>query len=184
MPVQDTANVKLGVCKVEYDGNDLGYTKGGVEVTVETETYEATVDQFGNTPIAEKITGRMVEATVPLAETTLENLVAIMPGSNLVTDGTDATIQKVDVTTSVGTNLLDEAKKLVLRPIENTTDYNTSLASDDSSDDFVIPKAATPGSLTFAYRLDEERIYNCTFKGYPDPSTKILFTVGDESATA
>ncbi len=36
----NTENVKLGPCKITYDGVDLGYTKGGVEVTVETSTYE------------------------------------------------------------------------------------------------------------------------------------------------
>lgn len=84
-------NVKLGVCAVLYDGVNLGFTKGGVEVEVTTATHEVTVDQFGSTPIGELITGRTVAATVPLAETTLENLVAIMPGSQLITDGVKAT---------------------------------------------------------------------------------------------
>lgn len=83
-------NVKLGVCNVLFDGVDLGYTKGGVEVEVQTTTHEITVDQHGTTPLAELITGRTVSATVPLAETTLENLVAIMPGAEIVTDGVKA----------------------------------------------------------------------------------------------
>lgn len=87
----DTKNVKLGVCNVLFDGIDLGFTKGGVEVSVETSTHEVTVDQFGETPIDEIITGRKVAANVPLAETTLDNLVAIMPGSELVSDGAKAT---------------------------------------------------------------------------------------------
>lgn len=86
-----TENVKLGVCSVLFDGVNLGFTKGGVEVEVATTTKEVTVDQFGSTPISELVTGRTVTATVPLAETTLENLVKIMPGSTLVTDGTKAT---------------------------------------------------------------------------------------------
>lgn len=85
-----TENVKLGVCNVLFDGVDLGYTKGGVEVEVSTSTHEVTVDQFGDTPIGELITGRKVTVKVPLAETTLDNLVAIMPGSELITDGTKA----------------------------------------------------------------------------------------------
>lgn len=85
-----TENVKLGVCSVIFDGINLGYTKGGVEVEVTTNTHEVTVDQFGDTPIGEIITGRMVSATVPLAETTLENLVATMPGSTLISDGVKA----------------------------------------------------------------------------------------------
>jgi hypothetical protein len=30
-------NIKLGACKVSFGGQDLGYTKGGVEVEVSTE---------------------------------------------------------------------------------------------------------------------------------------------------
>ena len=83
----DTKNVKLGVCKVIYDGVDLGYTSGGVEVTVATQTHQVLVDQFGKTPINEYIMGRTVEAKCPLAETTIENMVAIMPGATLSTVG-------------------------------------------------------------------------------------------------
>lgn len=82
-----TKNVKLGVCKVILDGNDLGYTQGGVEVTVKTDTHKVNVDQFGKTTINEIIMGREVTAKTPLAETTLENLVAIMPGASLTTVG-------------------------------------------------------------------------------------------------
>lgn len=85
-----TENVKLGVCNVLFDGVDLGFTKGGVEVEVATSTKEVMVDQMGETPIDEIIMGRTVSATVPLAETTLENLVAIMPGSELISDGVQA----------------------------------------------------------------------------------------------
>lgn len=85
-----TENVKLGVCNVLFDGVDLGFTKGGVEVEVSTSTKEITVDQMGETPIGEIIMGRTVSATVPLAETTLDNLVAIMPGSELISDGSKA----------------------------------------------------------------------------------------------
>lgn len=80
-------NVKLGTCNIFFDGKDLGLTKGGVEVEVATSTHEVNVDQHGTTPIGEIITGRTVSVTAPLAETTLDNLLAIMPGSQLVTDG-------------------------------------------------------------------------------------------------
>jgi hypothetical protein len=95
-----TENVKLGVCSVLFDGADLGYTKGGVEVEVSTSTHEVTVDQFGDTPIGELITGRMVKATVPLAEATLDNLVATMPGSTLISDGSKASGSVTFVTTA------------------------------------------------------------------------------------
>ena len=50
----------VGITQIahSFGGVDLGFTKGGVEVTVETETHEVTVDQMGETPINEYITSR------------------------------------------------------------------------------------------------------------------------------
>lgn len=277
----DTKNVKVGVCKIFFDGIDLGYTKGGVEVEVSTETYKVEVDQFGKSPISETIMARSVKAKVPMAETTIENMVRIMPGATLVqaggakatgtitiatnpannetivvngitftfktvavgahdvligadaaasavnlraklqastasaistaeytgataattvtyndfglagnaftlvtgtagvkvtmsgavlTGGVDSTSKRVDVTDGVGTNLLLIAKELRLHPQGN--------AEDDLSDDFVIPLAATGGQVNFAYKLEEERVFNCEFSGYPDPATRRLYYVG------
>ena len=275
-----TKNVKLGVCKALFGGVDLGYTQGGVEVTVQTETHKTTVDQFGKTAINEYILGRNVTVKVPLAETTLDNMVAIMPGATLTTDGVqatgsltvatnptagqnilvngktftfkaaaggpfdvmlgasvaataanlasvlasstdaainsasytvagaqinvtygargvtgngftlasgtagagitvsgatlsggiDASFARVDVVTGIGLDLLTMAKELRLHP-KNKPDT-------DKSDDFVIPLAATAGSLKFAYKLENERIYDCEFTGYPDANTNRLFYIG------
>lgn len=271
-----TENVKLGVCSVLFDGVNLGFTKGGVEVEVATTTHEVKVDQFGETPISELVTGRTVSASVPLAETTLENLVQIMPGSTLVTDGvkgtgtitlstgapvagdsvtiagqtftfranpavhgdvkigtgagaaaiaasaanlaeaikgsdigyvavaaagvvtvtakatgtgwngpialafatpanavktdisggTEATSARVVVSTAININLLSVAKTLVLRP-----------RGTFGEDDFIIHRAACPGALSFAYSVENERVYQAAFKGYA-LSNGNLFTVG------
>ena len=95
--MSDTKNVKLGVCKVFYDGKDLGYTQGGVSVTVKTETHAVNVDQFGKTKINELVMSRDVSAKVPLAETTLENLVTVMPGSSLSIVGGAAATGKLTI---------------------------------------------------------------------------------------
>jgi len=278
----DTSNVKLGVCKITFGGVDLGYTKGGVEVEVTTDTHPVTVDQFGESIVNEYITKRDVKVKAPLAETTLDNLVNIMPGATLVTDGAKAagtvdfgvtnasaddtitingvvftfkavpsaiteigiganvaatlalvlavlqastntsvasaaftsdlsailtatyktygtdgnayalaasvatasgalltggvapTTQRVDVENGIGTNLLSTAKALLLHPIE--------LPEADESEDLFIPLAATAGAMNFAYKHDEERVYNVEFNGYPDPVTEILFKLGDSAA--
>lgn len=165
-------NVKLGVCRVLFDGVDLGFTKGGVEVSVATETHEVQVDQAGQTPINEYIMGRTVTVKAPLAETTLENLVAIMPGAKLVTDGTSQA-KRVDVALGVGVSLLDSAKTLTLHPV--------ALPEADKSEDFTVFKAATAGALDFAYKLDDERVFSCEFKGYPNEDN-LLFAFGDPLA--
>ncbi|WP_202074543.1 hypothetical protein [Parasutterella muris] len=173
----NTKNVKLGVCRVYFGDKeeDLGYTKGGVDVSIATETHEVTVDQLGNTPINEYITARTAEVTVPLAETTLENAVKIMPGAQLLTDAEDTTKRYVDVPTGTGLSLMDYAQRLRLHPIAN--------ADDNREDDLIIYRAATPGQMDYSYNLDEERIFSCTFKAYPDEEGK-LFAMGDVTAMA
>lgn len=284
--MSDSKNVKLGVCQVIFDGRNLGYTKGGVEVTVQTQTHEVMVDQHGQTAVNEYIMGRKVKVKCPLAETTLQNLVQIMPGATLVetggvkasatitvatnptagttiiiggvtitfkvaagagknevkigaaaTDtatnlaafltsaqdsifaglsasaaaavvtvtsdivgeygnsvavtagtagasvtlsgaslsgGVDTAPARVDVPTGVGISLLDFAKKLVLHPI--------SKGPTDSSEDFTLFKAATAGALNYAYKIDQERVFDCEFTGYPDSVTGKVFSVGDPAA--
>lgn len=287
--MSNTNNVKLGVCKVFFGGVDLGFTQGGVDVEVKTDTHAVNVDQFGKSPINEVILGRTVSVKVPLAETTLDNLVRIMPGASIITSGavkasgtvtftgpctigdtvtlngivytavaagspltqtanqfplgTTAALQaaafaavinadenstqsaiatanagvvtltadnfdsvfysynaytmtksstivtlsgatlaggvvasktSVSVPTAVGTSLLAIAQQLVLHPQSN--------ADTNLNDDFVIPLAATAGALQFAYQLEKERIYNVSFMGYPNPTTGLLFMVGDPSA--
>ena len=260
-----TENVKLGVCSVSFNGTDLGFTKGGVEVEVSTDTHKVTVDQFGESEVNEIIMKRSVMARVPMAETTLENLIQIMPGATLIdsgtkqvvtideaspvsnqaygvsigsstysytsdsdaleseitlglaavinadskrvmnADGTGASLtltalvsgvtnvvavsggalasvetisavvgaKRVDVNNSIGTDLLSISKMLVLHPTEN--------AIGDESEDFTIYRAATAGAMSFSYKVDEERVFNIEFTGYPDALGK-LFAIGDSAA--
>jgi hypothetical protein len=171
-----TENVKIGVCRVYYGGVDLGYTKGGVSVSANTDTYEVKVDQFGESPISENITARSVTVTVPMAETTIDNLVSIMPGATK--KGT--TDVYVEVETAIGTNLLTLSKELRLRPLAMADDTDVTagvLTAGDNSEDFVVHKAGTGGALEFAYNHDSERVFNVTFKGYPN-EYGVLFSYG------
>lgn len=271
--LSDTKNVKLGVCELLYGGIDLGLTKGGVEVSVTTETHKVEVDQFGKTPINELIMGRSVVVKAPLAETTLENAVRVLPGATLVDSGTaqvttvDITVvgaatqtdtitingtaysfvsdanptegeialglvaainadadcplaasttatavsavatvvltakikgvaitvavsanlsavlttphvvgaKRVDVTTGIGTDLLSIAKPLVLHPVGKPRS--------DKSEDFTVYLAATAGAISFAYQLEQERIFSVEFNGYPDVANgNKLFAIGDPAA--
>lgn len=165
-------NVQLGTCSVTFDTADLGLTKGGVEVSVSTMTYKISVDQFGATEINEYITGRTCSVKVPMAETDLTLLAKVIPDSVLVSGAAE----KLTVKTSTGKSLRSFAGELVLHPI--------ALASTEKNQDFVVPIAAPKGEMTFAFKLDEERIYNVEFQGYPDLATDILYVIGDPAATA
>lgn len=176
LSTSDTKNVKLGVCNVAFGGEDLGLTKGGVTVEVQTSTHKVNVDQFGQTEVNEYINGRMVKVRVPLAESTLDRLEAVIPGSELVVDGVDPDVMRLDVSYGNGVSLLDIAQELVCHPRDN--------APGDKSEDFVVPLAATAGAFSFAYKIDEERVYEVEFTGYVDKETGKLFHVGDADATA
>lgn len=281
----NTTNVRLGTCSVRYKGVDLGYTMGGVEVEVTTNTHETKVDQFGDVVANEFIQGRNIMVRVPMAEVTLYNMVRIMPGASLVstdgaqasgtltvtsnpaaaetvtvngqaitfvvsgadpynnevnigatlaetaeniadlitqaadgdfanlsasasgavvtitynlfgtagnsvglvdgtagditvsgatlTGGADASDVHVAVATGIGISLLDIAGELLLHPI--------ALPDSDRTEDLVIPLAATAGAMTFAYKYDEERVFNAEFKGYP-AADGTLFLYGDKLA--
>jgi hypothetical protein len=182
-----TENLRLGTCKVlyedpngdiDYNGTgvmmtDMGLTIGGVDCEVTTDTRQTKVDQFGETIVDETIIGRNIKVTVPLAETTLENMVALIPGATLITDGTEPTKRYVEVKTGVGTSLIQTARQLVLHPV--------GLLDDDYSEDVVIPKASAPGAMNFAYKTDQERVFNSDFSGYPT-AEGVLFQYGDVTA--
>ncbi|WP_425888199.1 hypothetical protein [Aeromonas caviae] len=169
--MSDTKNIRLGTCKVFFNDQDLGLTIGGVELEVTTSTHETKVDQFGETVVEEIITGRNVKVTVPLGETTLENMVRIMPGAKLVTDATDPTKKRVDVSVATGQSLLSTAKALRLHPV--------ALPDTNKSEDVIIPKAGTAGAVKFSYKNDQERVYNVEFKAYPDTTTGLLLSFGN-----
>ncbi|KJZ17415.1 hypothetical protein TW86_03945 [Halomonas sp. S2151] len=143
-------NIKLGACNGTFKGTQLGLTKGGVEVSVETTTHPVTVDQHGETVIEEFITKRSFKVTVPLAETTIELMGLALPGSD-VQDG------QLVIKDGVGTSLLDGAGELSLAPVSGGNDEPVRF-----------PKANTAGNFSFAYRHNEERVYNIEFTIYPD----------------
>jgi hypothetical protein len=117
-----------------------------------------------------------VVVKVPLAETTVENMAKVMPGATLVKDGVDPTKMHVVISTGVGIDLLELAKELRLRPLDKDNKVPV-----DRSDDFIVPRAATPGALDFKYELENERIFSCEFSGYADEDSNIA-CFGDDEA--
>ena len=163
-------NVKLGSCNVMFGTTDLGLTKGGVKVSISTQTKTITVDQFGQTIMNEYIMGRSGTVSVPMAESDLTKLAAVIPGATLVT-GTPTTKLKLKIPTAVGTSLVTTALPLVLHP--------TALASTDVSQDVTIPLANVTANITFEYQAENERIYSVEFTMFPDPTSGLMLTIGD-----
>lgn len=286
----DPNNIRLGPCRVRWGGVDLGLTKGGVDIETKTDTRMVQVDQFGDTPIDEYITGRTLTVKVPFAEMDMDSVYAMLkqsvtslvddgvkatgnisftanptasttitvngrqfkfvtaptgragpgglnadeialgattgatltnaaivinassdPKVNAVTaaysssggdkltftakqsgtagnsitlaasagptvtamsGGTAGTHKRVEIFNGVGSSLLQTAAELVLHP-----QYKPD---NDFTEDFIIPLANTAGNFTFSYKLNEERVFNLTFTGYPNPSTGLLAQYGNK----
>lgn len=167
-------NIKLGAAGVMWGADDLGYTKGGISVSITTATKEVTVDQFGPAAVNEYIQGRSITVTVPMAETDLQKMALVIPDATLV--GADAGPRKLVVKNGAGTSLRSYARKLTLHP--------TGVPAAQKNDDLVVLMAAPVGDIEYAFSFEDERVYSVTFKGYPDNETGELFIMGDEAATA
>ena len=163
-------NVKLGVCNVTFNDVALGHTKGGVTVSYEPTYHDVAVDAYGETVVDKRLLGERLVATVPLAEATLANLqVAIPEGS---TAGS-----KLTIGSTVGDSLADEAKVLVLHPVENEI---SNLA-----DDVVFHKAVVASTVELPYQNDGERIIEVEFVALLDESKddgNYLGFIGDSTS--
>jgi hypothetical protein len=147
----DVTNVKLGVCNVTYGGTDLGHTRGGCTVTLTPEYVDMTVDQYGNTPFNKALIGEDLRVMIPLAETQVANLKNAFPLGTLA----GASDGRFTLGKDAGDKLLDEAKELVLHPIQNATG--------DLSDDVVIHKAVVDTEIAINYSNEEQTTVEVEF---------------------
>ncbi|MOA13189.1 hypothetical protein D3C78_1332280 [compost metagenome] len=146
-------------------------TIGGINFTTETTYRDQLTDQTGTTPVSKRITGRACSAVIPFAEYQLKIIPKIMAGAELVTSGADS---KVVVKTGVGLNLVDTAKKAVIKPIAKKNDPNFWVT---------MPLAYSETDLSYGYDNDNERITNVTLRSTPD-ANGVVAILGDEEITA
>lgn len=163
------ADVFMGVCSVEYDAVDLGYTQGGVRCSFKADTNEKTVDQE-DAPIDELIIKQTFEVEVPLAEQNLNRFADLFPGATYTTSGTEPNIkEKLVLSGAAGASLLANAKILILKPAGGT------------ANDWVTLHHAIPvPNIEFAYEKDKVRIYNVTFRALKGVNGFVTF--GDTTA--
>jgi len=173
--VADSTKVEMGVCNVEFDGNDLGYTKGFVKVNFAAESLESYVDQ-ADAPLSEVITKQNFEVVVPLAEHDLSRLEDFLPGATYTLDGGTGPAEKLDLSGAAGADLADSAKKLIIKPLDasgqSTTDANKWLT---------VHHAVPVPNLSYAYEKENIRVYEITFRAMVGQNGFVTF--GDETAT-
>jgi hypothetical protein len=174
--VADSAKVEMGVCNVEWDGSDVGYTKGFVKVNFSAESLESYVDQ-ADAPLSEVITKQNFEVVVPLAETDLSRFEDFFPGATYVLDGGVGPAESLEMSGAAGANLADSAKKLIIKPLDangvSTTDANKWLT---------IQHAVAIPNISFAYEKENIRVFEVTFRALVGVNGFVVF--GDETAVA
>lgn len=148
-------NVKLGHCQVVFNNQDLGFTKGGVEVSYEPEYHDVMVDNYGNSLVDQILIGEKLTAKVPLAEYILTNLKVAIPQGTYAGSGNI----RVTIGNAPGQKSLDDAATLVLHPV----DMGSSLAFD-----VVFYKAIVTSTVLLSHTIDGEKIIEVTFQALID----------------
>lgn len=161
------SDYKLGPCKVEVGGSDLGKTEGGVTVTFE-ETYAPLhTDQDGENPVDEVCTGTTVSVEGSLAKMTLDNVAKLFKQT---TSGS-----KVEIKTNIGTSLLANAETMVLKP------YDGGTVTGDATEWLTVHQASFKANPSLNFNKSDQRLLAFTASGYPT-DTGLIATFGDTSA--
>jgi hypothetical protein len=154
--------VQIGAAAASSAANLAAYLAASTNKAIALANYTVATDVVTATYYTEGVEGNGFTLASGEASVTVS-------GAKM-TGGTDPTSISVTSTDGVGTNLLTVAQELRFHPMDH--------ADNDYSDDFVIFNAATAGSAKFSYQLEQERVFDCEFTGYPDSTTRRLFGVG------
>lgn len=146
------ANVKIGVCNVNYNGVDLGYTSGGVSVSYSADTNEVEVDQEAY-PIKEIITKQTFEVTVPMAEYNLEIFKDLLPGATFTAASEGTSTATLALSGGVVNITSETDTPLIVTPIEGGPEEVITIIN-----------ATVSPTLEFSFEKDNARVYEITFK--------------------
>lgn len=106
---------KLGTCRVHFGDLDMGYTQGGVTVTITMDQVEILVDDFGSVPVDSIDVGTNIEAVTPLVQATIANYEALLwPGNRTALA---PAIDRITFGKKVGASAITHA--LILDPIND-----------------------------------------------------------------
>lgn len=168
----DATKVQMGVCSVTLDGNDIGHTKGGVEIAYEPVLKDVTVDLYGETPVEKKLIGEKLTAKIPFAEYTIANLNKAMPHTTLAGAGN----ARATVGSQSGKSAIAKAVQLVIHPIA---------AGASRAYDVVMYKAYQSGKIALHHKIDEEKIVMVEYQALIDETKSdgnYLGLFGDSAA--
>jgi len=144
------ANVLVGVASVTVGALSVGYTADGVDMAFRSDFFDAKVEEVVGT-IKRTIIDQTLEVTLNMAEGTLENITAAIPGASLsvatITLGGGA-LQDTTLTL-VGTNPAGAARTITLTSVNPVGEVGIPYKKGEIS---VVP-------VTFAAVVDDSGEY-------------------------
>ena len=145
-------------CRITLGGVDLGHTVDGTEIEIERDLTEVKTDLYGSTPVDYVVAGQKASVKLKLAE--------ITPGIlNYTMTETDYDVGAADdhlhFGTKAGYSLRDDALELVITPQGKNTDGQRTVT---------LFKAVSSDNVSFAYKVDEQSVYEVTFTALVDES--------------
>lgn len=157
MPATNWAVRNVGPCKIVFDGVDLGMTHGSVKLLRKTNTFKSVADATGDTPRGKFVTGKEVKVQTNLTEISKTTLKKITEG---VTENTGTAANSHSEQSAVGTDLVESAKLLILKPmVGETVSANT--------DWIYLPKASATLDANVEFGPDKQKDWNVEFEGHP-----------------
>ena len=165
------SDIKVRSMDVTWNGQALGSTSGGVEVSIEVQSTDIVTDQDGTAPVDAVQTGVAVTLSMTLIELNTANynqMIATPTGGSVA--GSDATVYGHGSSKNF-TSMLSMANLLRLRPTGNS----------DESEDISFWKAVPiVDSLSFA--PDSANSMSVSFRIFKDsskPAAVDLYAIGD-----
>lgn len=145
-------------CLITYGGADLGHTVDGVEINIERSLTEVKCDIYGNTPVDFVLNGQKATVKLKLAEITPGILSYALTESDYDLGSAD---DHLHFGTKPGYSLRADALALVITPQGANTNNEKTIT---------FFKAVSTGNITFAYKIDEQSVYEVEFTALVDDS--------------
>lgn len=144
--------------RITFGGVDLGHTVEGTEINIERALTEVKADLYGDTPVDYVLAGQKATAKFKLAEIAPDTLSYVLPESDYDVGASD---DHLHFGTKAGYSLRDDALELVITPQGKNTDGEKTIT---------FFKAVSIEPVAFAYKIDEQTVFEVTFAALVDES--------------
>lgn len=146
---------------------DIGFTKGGVRISITPRIQAFTVDQLGDTEVKRRIKGVDAKVMFSFAEYTLDNLKRALLNAVPLQDDTTPSKKKLSIRPLAGKVVPEN--KWIFKPIDAATGVGTT----DANQWFTATKAALDeATVELVYNNDDLTLIPITLDLQPDSANK------------